>query len=221
VVAMGHERAHAELLGEGQGLLVVGFGLLGIGGVGVGLNGAKLVQRERLVPACLLLPGQVEGLARVLPGLIAASRQTIDLAKPCDPTGTILQRTRVDTFADRLLQQRAPLREVPLERRGIAQARHDRSQYGPVAGGTTEGQALVEHPDSLLQIPLGEVQLAEAAVDLERWGPSAKAPSALKVHASHAWDWIRTSVLGAPDSLSAASAFRRSNSAARSKSPMV
>ena len=51
--------------------------------------------------------------------------------------------------------------------------------------------------------------------------PSAKAPSALKVRASHAWDWIRTSVLGVPDSRSAASTFRRSSSAARPKSPMA
>jgi len=29
------ERAHAQFLGEGQGLLVVGFGLGGIGGIGV------------------------------------------------------------------------------------------------------------------------------------------------------------------------------------------
>jgi hypothetical protein len=36
----------------------------------VGLADAKLVQRERLVPAFLELPGQVERLARVLPGLL-------------------------------------------------------------------------------------------------------------------------------------------------------
>jgi hypothetical protein len=39
----------------------------------VGLDNAKLMQRAHLVPACLLLPGQVERLARVLPGFIAAS----------------------------------------------------------------------------------------------------------------------------------------------------
>ena len=68
---------------------------------------------------------------------------------------------RADRFTDRLLQQRLPLREAPLERLGIAQARCDRSQLAPVARGTTEGQALVEHPDGLLQVPLGEVQVAE------------------------------------------------------------
>ena len=90
VVTVGRERAHAQLLGQGEGLLVVGFGLRDIGGIGVGLDNAKLVQCERLVPACLLLPGQVERLARVLPGLLAVSRQTTDLAEPCDPVGMTL-----------------------------------------------------------------------------------------------------------------------------------
>ena len=162
-MAVGHERAHAEFLGQGQGLLVVGFGLRDIRRVGVGMDNAKLVQRTRLVPACLLLPGQVERLARVLPGLLAASRQTTDLAEPCEPGGLTCQPARADTFTDRLLQQRAPLREAPLERRGIAQARRDPSQQvGPVARGTAEGQALVQHPDGVLQVPFGEVQVAEA-----------------------------------------------------------
>ena len=89
---------------RGQGLLVMGFGRRDIRGVGVGLDNAKLVQRERLVPAFLLLPGQVERLVGVLPGLLAVSRQTTDLAEPCNAVGMILKRTRADIFADRLLQ---------------------------------------------------------------------------------------------------------------------
>jgi hypothetical protein len=69
-----------------------------IGGVGVGMDGAKLVQRARLVPACLLLPGQVERLVRVLPGFIAASRQTTDLAEPRNRVGKTC--ACADTFAD-------------------------------------------------------------------------------------------------------------------------
>jgi len=60
------------------------FGLHGIGGIGVGLDNAKLVQRARLVPTRFLLPGQVECLARVPLGFIAASRQPTDLAEPCE-----------------------------------------------------------------------------------------------------------------------------------------
>ena len=56
-VAVGLERAHAECFGQGQGLLVVGFGVRDIGGIGVGMDDAKLVQRERLAPAFLALPG--------------------------------------------------------------------------------------------------------------------------------------------------------------------
>jgi hypothetical protein len=71
---MGHERAHAQCLGQSEGLPVVGSGLCDIGGGGVGMDNAKLVQRQRLIPACLLLPGQVKRLACVLPSLIAPSR---------------------------------------------------------------------------------------------------------------------------------------------------
>jgi hypothetical protein len=40
---VGLERALAEFLGQGKGLLVVGFGLHGIGRVGVGMEDTKLV----------------------------------------------------------------------------------------------------------------------------------------------------------------------------------
>jgi hypothetical protein len=82
-----HKRAHAQYLSQIQGLLVVGFGLFGMGRVSVGMDDAKLVQRQRLVPAFLELPGQVERLVSVLPGLFAAPCQTADLAEPRDPEG--------------------------------------------------------------------------------------------------------------------------------------
>jgi hypothetical protein len=202
------------------------------------MDDAKLMQGAGLLPACLLLPGQVERLARVLPGLIAVSHQPTDLAEPGDQAGKSYQRARADTFADRLFQQCAPLSEAPLERRGIAQARCDPSQRVPFARGTTEGQALLPHPDGVLQVSLGEVQVAEVVVGNDRcvpsacqrgeverllpWRrPSAKAPSVLKVCASHARDSIRKSVLGVPDARSAASTFRRSSAAARPKAPMA
>src|SRR4029434_10369752 len=47
-------------------------------------------------------------------------------------------------------------RYATLQRSGIAQARCDHWQHIPVAGGTTEGQALVQYPHGVLQVPLGE-----------------------------------------------------------------
>src|SRR5262245_42625492 len=115
------------------------------------MDGAQLVQRDHLIPAVFLLPGEVECPARVLPGLFDAARQTTDLAEPCDPIGS-LRPARMDSDADRLLQQRTPLREAPLECRGKTQARQDWSQPVQDAGGTTEGQALLQHLDGRLQV---------------------------------------------------------------------
>jgi hypothetical protein len=88
-VAVGLEGTHAERLGESKGLPVVGFGLFGSGGIGVGMDSAKLVQRACLVPAFLELPSQIERLVCVLPGLLTASRQATDLAELCDPVRMI------------------------------------------------------------------------------------------------------------------------------------
>jgi hypothetical protein len=137
----------------------------------VGLDDAKLVQRACLAPAVLLLPGQVERPACVFPGLLATSGKATDLAALCQLVGTTLPPTRAE--ADRLLQQRVPLREAPLECIGSAQTYRDPLQPGLVAGGTTEGQALVEHPDGLRQVSLAEVHVAEAAVGMDRHGPAA------------------------------------------------
>jgi len=72
-MAVSLEGAHAQFLGQSKGLAVVSFSLCNIGEVGVGLDDTKLVQRMRLVAAFLELPGQVERLTSVLPGLLTAS----------------------------------------------------------------------------------------------------------------------------------------------------
>jgi hypothetical protein len=86
-MAGGHERAHAEILGQGEGLPVVGLALLDIGGVGVGVDGAKLAERQCLVSALPILPRQVKRLACVLLGLVVAFRQEAGLAESRDMVG--------------------------------------------------------------------------------------------------------------------------------------
>ena len=102
----------------------------------------------------------------------------------------------------------------------------------PVARGTTEGQALVEYLDGVLQIPLGEVQEAKAAVGNDRCGPSTcqrgEAEGLFPVVQTRGEGPKRTQgprqpglgtdppvCTGRARLLSAASTFRRSNSAAR------
>ena len=45
------------VLGQGRGMLIVGFGLRSVRGISVGMDDAYLVQRVRLVPAFVELPG--------------------------------------------------------------------------------------------------------------------------------------------------------------------
>ena len=55
---MGLERAHAELLGQGQGLAVVGFGWLDLRRLAPRRNVAEEAQGIRLVAAFLVLTGE-------------------------------------------------------------------------------------------------------------------------------------------------------------------
>ena len=56
-MAVGHEWAHAEFVGQGAGLLVVGFGLSNIRGIAPRRNVAEEVQGIRLVATFLVLAG--------------------------------------------------------------------------------------------------------------------------------------------------------------------
>jgi len=57
---VGHERAHAEFLGQGQSLLVVGFGLCDIGGIAMCGNLTKEPEGPCLVSPLLAGKGEFE-----------------------------------------------------------------------------------------------------------------------------------------------------------------
>ena len=142
--------------------LVVRFGLRGIGGVGVGVDGAELAQRQRLVSTRLLLPGQVERLTGMLPGLIDASGEEIDRAELPEVGDMTAAQARPcgDRPGAPPPGARGPRRGVPCGRTpNPGPQRWPLTR--PFAGGATEGQALLEHPDGRFQVPLGEVQAAE------------------------------------------------------------
>src|SRR5262245_7125118 len=60
-VAVGRQRAHLELVGQGQRLAVVGFGLLHFGWISPGGDLAKEAERPRFVAALIVLAGLREG----------------------------------------------------------------------------------------------------------------------------------------------------------------
>ena len=57
-VAVGLQRAHAEFLGQGEGLAVVGFGLFDLWGLAPRRNVTEEAQGIRLVAAFLVLTGE-------------------------------------------------------------------------------------------------------------------------------------------------------------------
>ena len=63
-VAVGDEGAHAKLLGEGEGFLVVLLGDLWLGGIAVRVDLAEKSESPRLVAALLSVAGEGEGLLR-------------------------------------------------------------------------------------------------------------------------------------------------------------
>src|SRR5262249_1017585 len=60
-VAVGHERTHAEFLGQGEGLPVVSFGWLDLRRVLMGGDLPEEPQGPRLMPPFLMGTGEVEG----------------------------------------------------------------------------------------------------------------------------------------------------------------
>src|SRR5262245_27243929 len=114
------EWAHAQLLGQSQGLVVGGFSRLDLRGVGVSMNSAKLAERQRLVSTLSILPSQVKRTVCMLPGLVVASCQKTDLAEPRHMIRMCVQRARADIVPERVFQEGEPLGDASRERRRMA-----------------------------------------------------------------------------------------------------
>ena len=93
-VAMGDERLHADLLGEGQRGPVVRAGARDVRGPGARRDLAEQVPSHRLRTPRMLLAGDLEGARRDVVRLGRASGQEVRLAAPSDPNGIVDARLR-------------------------------------------------------------------------------------------------------------------------------
>src|SRR5262249_52339816 len=84
-MAVGLERAHAERVGQGQGLLVVGFSLVDVMGSAMPDNIAQEPQDPRLVAPFLVGTSELESLLGERYRLIHAASQEIGFAQPGVP----------------------------------------------------------------------------------------------------------------------------------------
>ena len=92
-VAVGLERAHAEFLGQGEGLAVVGFGLLDLRRLAPRRNVAEEAQGIRLVATFLVLTGERQRPLGEGVRLLQVASQQLRL-----PQGETTERLKVYSF---------------------------------------------------------------------------------------------------------------------------
>ena len=92
-VAVRLERAHAEFLGQGEGLAVVGFGLRALWGLAPRRNVAEEAQGIRLVAPFLVLTGKRQRPLGKGVRLLQAASQHLRL-----PQGETTERLKVYSF---------------------------------------------------------------------------------------------------------------------------
>jgi hypothetical protein len=80
-VAVGLERAHAQLLGQGQSLAVVSFSELALRGIALHGDLAEEEQDPGLAGPFVMLASQLEGTLGVLARLLSAPSQERGLAQ--------------------------------------------------------------------------------------------------------------------------------------------
>ena len=81
-MAVSLERAHAQLLGQGQGLPVVGFGPLALWRLSLGRNLAQESQGVGFVAPFLMRTGELQCALRLSIRLVQTASEEIGLAQP-------------------------------------------------------------------------------------------------------------------------------------------
>jgi hypothetical protein len=119
-VAVGLERAHAERVGQGEGLAVGGCGWLDPQGLALRRHLPQEPQSPRLVAALLLRPG--EGPRSAGADLLPVARQEIRFAQPGDRERLLGEASRTLGFFQHPLQQGERLSHTPGQGIGVPKA---------------------------------------------------------------------------------------------------
>ena len=84
-MAVGHERAHAQCLSQGQGLLVVDFRQCGLWWLAPRRNLTEKPEGIGFMAPFLVRPGELKGVLRLAPRLVQPARAQIGFTEPDHP----------------------------------------------------------------------------------------------------------------------------------------
>src|SRR5882724_6470316 len=163
-MAVGHEWAHAEFLGQGEGLPVVIFGRLDLWG---GLMGGDLPeepQGPRLVSPLLMVTGEGEGTPSALDRLLHAAGHQIGLTHIAHPQRLTAHGPHRGTPLLRLLQQRQGLSDTAGPGIRIAQGRGGLREPDQAVPNPTQIKAAFEYGDGPEDVSLAEGEKTDTEI---------------------------------------------------------
>ena len=161
---MGLERAHAQLLGQGQGLTVRDFGLLDIRRIVMRSDLAEESVDPRLVSPFFVRSGEIEGTLRAPDCIIRSLGEFICLTEPGDLERMPAQDSHGSGLFHRLFQERYGIGNASGQGIRSAQRRRDHREPVWVVPGLEEGEGPFEHGDGLEEFPLAEVKSADCGI---------------------------------------------------------
>ena len=112
-MAVGRERAHAKLVGQGEGLLVAGSGLFGFWGVAPRRNVAKEPQGVCLVAPFLVLLGERQGVLGEGVRFLQVASQHLRLPQGETTEGLVVCPFCRNALLHRLCEQRHGVGDTP------------------------------------------------------------------------------------------------------------
>ena len=163
-VAVGLERAHAEFLGQGEGLAVVGCSGFDLWRLVVRRNLAEEPQGVGFVAPFLMGSGELQGVLRLGVRLVQPAGQQIRLAQPDHPERMVEHETHRHGLLDRLLQQRQGLGGPSGERIGRPQGAATQGTASRMCAHLREVEGPFEHGDGLGKLPLAQQPKANGPI---------------------------------------------------------
>ena len=161
------ERAHPQLLGQGERLCIVGGGRCPLDGRLLGCEVTEEPQGPGFAPPFPVRSGKAEGTCGTLAGVVQATSQPIRLAQQGDNAGLLREASPPSGSGLLLeclglLQQRQGLGQASGERIGIPQVGHHSGEKDVHLAGLADVETLGQQGHGVGEVAAQQVEVARA-----------------------------------------------------------